>query len=89
MQGDSGLALSSLLVDGGMSGNNLLMQIQADLLGIPILRPAMAEATALGAAIAGQLRPNAQTLILEFIAVFFINVLPLARFVGGRNNSRI
>ncbi len=54
MEADSGLGLSSLLVDGGMSSNSLLMQIQSDLLGIPILKPAMAETTALGAAIAGK-----------------------------------
>ena len=48
-----GLSSSSLLVDGGMSQNGLLMQIQSDLIGVPVLRPAMAETTALGAAIAG------------------------------------
>ena len=55
MESESGLDLrsSSLLADGGMSQNGLLMQIQSDLLGIPVLRPAMAETTALGAAIAG------------------------------------
>ena len=55
MESESGLGLvsSSLLADGGMSQNGLLMQIQSDLLGIPVLRPAMAETTALGAAIAG------------------------------------
>jgi len=42
--------LTELRVDGGASVNNLLMQFQADLLGIPILRPAMVETTALGAA---------------------------------------
>ena len=55
MESESGLGLrsSSLLADGGMSQNGLLMQVQSDLLGIPVLRPAMAETTALGAAIAG------------------------------------
>jgi len=42
--------LTELRVDGGASVNNLLMQFQADLLGIPVLRPAMVETTALGAA---------------------------------------
>lgn len=50
MQSDSGLPLAQLRVDGGASANNLLMQIQADVLGIPVVRPKNAEATALGAA---------------------------------------
>jgi glycerol kinase len=50
MSDDSGRILTSLRVDGGATANNLLMQIQADLLGVPIQRPAMVELTALGAA---------------------------------------
>lgn len=50
MQSDCGLPLTQLRVDGGASANNLLMQIQADVLGIPVVRPKNAEATALGAA---------------------------------------
>jgi glycerol kinase len=50
MTDDAGRALTSLRVDGGATANNLLMQIQADLLGVPIQRPAMVELTALGAA---------------------------------------
>ena len=50
MQADSGLPLAQLRVDGGASANNLLMQIQADVLGIQVVRPKNAEATALGAA---------------------------------------
>jgi glycerol kinase len=50
MQMDSGLPLAQLRVDGGASANNLLMQIQADVLGIPVVRPKNAEATVLGAA---------------------------------------
>jgi len=50
MQRDSGLALAELRVDGGASGNNLLMQFQADLLGVPVVRPRITETTALGAA---------------------------------------
>jgi glycerol kinase len=51
MQTDSGLSLAALKVDGGASANNLLMQFQADILGVDIVRPAMVEATALGAAL--------------------------------------
>lgn len=50
MRSDSGLALTELRVDGGASTNNLLMQIQADLAGIPVIRARTAESTALGAA---------------------------------------
>lgn len=49
---DCGFPLSKLLVDGGMTANNLLMQMQADNCGIPVVRPLMAETTALGAAMA-------------------------------------
>ena len=47
---NGGAAVSELRVDGGASVNNLLMQFQADLLGIPVVRPACVETTALGAA---------------------------------------
>jgi glycerol kinase len=50
MQADSGLPLTQLRVDGGASANGLLMQIQADVLGIDVVRPKNAEATVLGAA---------------------------------------
>lgn len=52
MNKDAGVALSSLKVDGGMVANELLMQFQADILGVPVIRPAIAETTALGAAYA-------------------------------------
>ena len=51
MQRDSGVPLRHLRVDGGASGNDLLMQIQADVLGLPVERPAVVETTALGAAL--------------------------------------
>jgi glycerol kinase len=50
MQADSGLDLAELRVDGGASANNMLMQMQADVLGVKVIRPANPEATALGAA---------------------------------------
>ncbi len=50
MQADGGVAVSELRVDGGMTRNDLLMQIQADILGAPVVRPAVTETTALGAA---------------------------------------
>jgi glycerol kinase len=55
MNKDSGVDLSSLKVDGGMVANELLMQFQADLLGVPVIRPSITETTALGAAYAAGL----------------------------------
>ncbi|HET7088270.1 MAG TPA: glycerol kinase GlpK [Anaerolineae bacterium] len=55
MNKDSGVPLKALKVDGGMVYNELLMQFQADLLGVPVIRPTVAETTALGAAYAAGL----------------------------------
>ena len=55
MKADSGVALTALKVDGGMVLNELLMQFQADVLGVPVIRPKVAETTALGAAYAAGL----------------------------------
>jgi glycerol kinase len=55
METDSGVKLKELKVDGGMVYNDLLMQFQADVLGVPVIRPQVAETTALGAAYAAGL----------------------------------
>jgi glycerol kinase len=55
MNADSGVPLKSLKVDGGMVVNELLMQFQADILDVPVIRPVVAETTALGAAYAAGL----------------------------------
>ena len=55
MNADSGVALTELKVDGGMVANELLMQFQADILDVPVIRPQVAETTALGAAYAAGL----------------------------------
>ncbi len=55
MNADSGVPLKSLKVDGGMVRNELLMQFQADILGVPVIRPVVSETTALGAAYAAGL----------------------------------
>jgi glycerol kinase len=55
MNQDSGVDLTSLKVDGGMVYNELLMQFQADVLGVPVIRPTVAETTSLGAAYAAGL----------------------------------
>ncbi|HEX5993212.1 MAG TPA: FGGY-family carbohydrate kinase, partial [Thermomicrobiales bacterium] len=68
MTADSGIRLTSLRVDGGAARNDLLMQIQADVLGVPVIRPRNVETTAVGAAfLAGLGRglwPN-QTSLME------------------------
>lgn len=55
MKADTGLRLGDMMVDGGMTANNFLMQLQADLLGVAVLRSNMPEATVLGAAVAAGL----------------------------------
>jgi glycerol kinase len=55
MNKDSGVKLAALKVDGGMVFNELLMQFQSDILGVPVIRPTVAETTALGAAYAAGL----------------------------------
>ena len=55
MEADSGVAIDTLFVDGGMVVNDLLMQFQADILDVPVVRPTIAETTALGAAYAAGL----------------------------------
>ena len=55
MEQDSGIKLSQLRVDGGMVVNELLMQFQSDMLGVPVVRPEITETTALGAAYAAGL----------------------------------
>lgn len=55
MNADSGMPLTALKVDGGMVANDALMQFQADILGVPVIRPTVAETTSLGAAYAAGL----------------------------------
>jgi hypothetical protein len=69
MGGATGAPFSELRVDGGMTANELLMQFQADVLGMPVVRPAVTETTALGAAFAAGLatgrRARARVCALE------------------------
>ena len=58
MEADSGTPLQELRVDGGASNNDLLLQFQADLLGVPVVRPKVTETTALGAAYLAGLAVN-------------------------------
>jgi glycerol kinase len=61
MVADSGRPMSALKVDGGATANNFLMQLQADILGVPVVRPAVRETTSLGAAYAAGLGVGAFT----------------------------
>ena len=65
MTGDAGLAVPELAVDGGASTNDLLCQLQADQLGVPVRRPAVTETTALGAAFLAGLATGVWTSIEE------------------------
>ena len=58
MKADSGIPLQELRVDGGATANNLMMQFQADILGVPVVRPKVRETTALGAAYLAGLAVN-------------------------------
>ncbi len=62
MQQDSGIRLGALRVDGGATSNDLLMQFQADILGVPVERPVMTESSALGAAYLAGLAAGAMDL---------------------------
>jgi glycerol kinase len=61
MAADSGARLIELRVDGGMVRNDFLMQFQADILGVPVVRPTVIETTALGAAYAAGLAEGVWT----------------------------
>lgn len=73
MEVDSGVKLLSLKVDGGMVGNHTLMQFQSDVLGVPVVRPAVAETTALGAAYAAGLAVGFWSQLAELRANWAVN----------------
>jgi glycerol kinase len=71
MEADCGFKLSELRVDGGASKNDLMMQFQADMLGVPVVRPKVTETTALGAAYLAGLAvgfyPNRETIAKQWV----------------------
>lgn len=67
MRQDAGTTLRELRVDGGMVVNDLLMQLQADILDIDVIRPRVAETTALGAPMTALVHPHADVLQLGVI----------------------
>ena len=78
MQLDSGYAIKSLRVDGGAARNGFLMQFQSDILGVPVVRPRMLEATARGAAyfagLAADIWPSVSSLTKSQADVFNPNM---------------
>lgn len=70
MESDSGVELSTLKVDGGMVVNDLLMQFQADILNVNLVRPRIAETTALGAAYAAGLAVGFWSNLDELVAIW-------------------
>ena len=85
MRADGAAPIATLRVDGGMTGNALLMQFQADLLGVPVTRPRVIETTALGAAIAAGIGvglwpgPDAVAAARETEAQFLPNMADVRR----------
>jgi glycerol kinase len=90
MNADSGIEMSSLKADGGMTANNLLMQFLADVLGVPVVRPNVAETVSLGAAYAAGLAvgfwPDIESLRANWhkAAEWLPNMEPSARERGYR-----
>ncbi len=85
MENDSGIKLTELRVDGGASMNDLLMQIQADVLGVPVIRSQVAETTALGAAYLAGLAVKVWSSQEEIAS----NWKESARFSPGKNQSEL
>ncbi|CAN0473263.1 unnamed protein product, partial [Discosporangium mesarthrocarpum] len=73
MRVDSQVSLTSLKVDGGMTGNKLLMQFQADVLDSKVLRPKVAETTALGAAFAAGLAVGAWADLADLSRIWVVD----------------
>uniref|UniRef100_A0A8D8ZJ29 Probable glycerol kinase n=1 Tax=Cacopsylla melanoneura TaxID=428564 RepID=A0A8D8ZJ29_9HEMI len=87
MRKDAGISLINLQVDGGMTANNHLMQIQADLCGIPVVRPQMVETTALGAAMAAGYAEGVKVWDLENSSSQFDTFTPKITDAGRKIRS--
>src|SRR4029077_1788230 len=91
MAADCGIAATELRVDGGAATNNTLMQIQADLLGVPVVRPAVTETTALGAAYLAGLASGYWSTVDELTGQWQVDRRfepAMSRDVAGRLRSR-
>ncbi len=95
MRLDSGDAVQELRVDGGAAANDSLMQFQADILGVPVVRPAMTETTALGAAYLAGLAVGFWKIDLDALAAVkdrrFTPQMPMsqARLLRNRWNEAV
>ncbi len=85
MESDSGIKIDELRVDGGVTANNLLMQIQSDISEISIIRPMVTETTALGAAYLAGLAVGYWDSIEEISKLWLID----AKFSPGKNSEEI
>jgi glycerol kinase len=85
MQRQGGVTLDALRVDGGATANTWLMQFQADVLGVPVLRPAMAETTALGAAGLAGLHAGVWPDLAAFLSARQVTRIPPG---NGRDSAR-
>ena len=88
MTADSGIALTSLRVNGGAARNDLLMQNQADLLGVPVVRPKNVETTALGAAFLAGLGAGIWASQADLVEVWQIERVFEPRVSRDERNSR-
>jgi glycerol kinase len=86
MNADSGVAITRLKVDGGMVKNELLMQFQADILGVPVIRPEITETTALGAAYAAGLAVGFWTDMEELRKYWAVDKTWEARMDAAKRN---
>ena len=89
MEEDSGIPLKELRVDGGASVNNLLMQFQADLLEVPVVRPTLTETTALGAACLAGLATGYWNDLDEIAAIWKEDRVFDPSMDSGRRESRL
>jgi glycerol kinase len=89
MESDSGVRMEELRVDGGAAGNDWLMQFQADVLGIPVRRPALVETTAFGAAGLAGLALGVWTSPEEFSAARSADTLFQPRDLAGRRDASV
>ena len=89
MYQDSGVQITTLKVDGGMTANHLLMQHQADVLGVPVIRPRVSETTCLGAAYAAGLATGVWSDLDELKAHWQRDVRMVSAYGGAASRARV
>ncbi|TNF62401.1 MAG: glycerol kinase [Burkholderiales bacterium] len=88
MEADAGMPVDQLRVDGGASANNLLMQLQADVLGVPVVRPRVTETTALGAAYLAGLATGVWRDVDEIAALWQVDRVFEPAWSGDRRQAK-